>query len=77
MVPNLGVIFAKQLTTAQKRMKADYWDVWSDMFRENFFDVQADWCAANGLEYMVHLNHEEKMMELGDRKVISSATCAM
>ncbi|HEY4148703.1 MAG TPA: glycosyl hydrolase [Chitinophagaceae bacterium] len=64
IVPSLGVIFARQLTTAQKRMKADYWDVWSDMFRENFFDVQADWCAANGLEYMVHLNHEEKMMEL-------------
>jgi hypothetical protein len=64
IVPQLAIIFAKKLTTEQKRMKADYWDVWSDLFRENFFDVQAEWCAANGLEYMVHLNHEEKMMEL-------------
>jgi hypothetical protein len=64
IVPNLGVIFAKLLTTEQKRMKADYWDVWSDLFRENFFDLQAEWCEANGMEYVVHLNHEEKMMDL-------------
>lgn len=64
IVPHLGVIFAKWPTTQQKEMKADYWDVWSDLFRENFFDIQAEWCAANGMEYMVHLNHEEKMMQL-------------
>lgn len=64
IVPYLGVIFLKHLTTEQKRMKADYWDVWSDMFGRNFFKIQADWCAANKLEYVVHLNHEEKMMEL-------------
>ena len=64
IVPYLGVIFTKKPTTEQLRQKADYWDVWSEMFGENFFTVQADWCAANGLEYMVHLNHEEKMMEL-------------
>ena len=26
--------------------------------------MQADWCAANNLEYLVHLNHEELMLNL-------------
>jgi hypothetical protein len=38
--------------------------VWSGIFRGSFFGVQADWCAANNLEYLVHLNHEETMMAL-------------
>lgn len=64
IVPYLGVIFIKELSLEQQRMKADYWDVWSNMFGKNFFDVQAEWCKANGMEYMTHLNHEEKMMDL-------------
>ena len=62
--PYLASFFAPKLTEEQRRAKADYWDVWSDLFGENFFRVQAEWCAANNLEYIVHLNHEEKMMEL-------------
>lgn len=62
--PYLASFFAPRLTEEQRRAKADYWDVWSDLFGENFFRLQAEWCAANNLEYMVHLNHEEKMMEL-------------
>jgi len=64
IVPFLGVIFAQKRTEEQQQIKADYWDVWSAMFADNFFKIQSDWCAANGLEYMVHLNHEEKMMDL-------------
>lgn len=64
IVPYLGVIFIKYLTVEQQQIKADYWDVWSYMFGKNFFDVQAEWCKANGIEYVVHLNHEEKMMSL-------------
>jgi hypothetical protein len=64
IVPLLGALYARKPTPEQKRVYADYWDVWSAMFGENFFDVQAEWCAANNLEYMVHINHEEKMMEL-------------
>ena len=45
-------------------MKADYWDVWSGIFGESFYGVQAEWCARNGLEYLVHLNHEELMLNL-------------
>jgi hypothetical protein len=53
-----------KLTDAQTRAKADYYDVFSQMFRDGFFKVQGEWCAANHLEYQVHLNHEEMEMEL-------------
>jgi hypothetical protein len=53
-----------QLTDDQSRARADYWDVFSILFAESFFKVQADWCAANHLEYQVHLNHEEAELEL-------------
>lgn len=55
---------ATQITQEQERARADYWDVFSIMFAESFFKVQADWCAANRLEYQVHLNHEEAELEL-------------
>jgi hypothetical protein len=53
-----------KLTDAQTRAKADYYDVFSQMFRDGFFKPQGDWCAANHLEYQVHLNHEEMEMDL-------------
>jgi len=53
-----------EMTGEQVRAKADYWDVFSVLFAESFFKVQADWCAANHLEYQVHLNHEEAELEL-------------
>jgi hypothetical protein len=52
------------MTQQQARARADYWDVFSILFAESFFKVQADWCAANHLEYQVHLNHEEAELEL-------------
>jgi hypothetical protein len=52
------------LTEQQQRAKADYWDVWSAIFSENFFGMQSKWCAQNKLEYLVHLNHEDKMVGL-------------
>src|SRR5215469_5242789 len=53
-----------KLTDAQTRAKADYYDVFSQMFRDGFFKPQGEWCAANHLEYQVHLNHEEMEMDL-------------
>jgi len=53
-----------QTTPEQARARADYWDVFSILFADSFFKVQADWCAANHLEYQVHLNHEEAELEL-------------
>ncbi len=52
------------LTPEQLRIKGDYYDVFSQMFAEGFFEPQGKWCAANNLEYQVHLNHEEMEMEL-------------
>ena len=55
---------AAPLTEPQRRAKADYYDVFSIMFRDGFFKPQGVWCAANHLEYQVHLNHEEMEMQL-------------
>lgn len=62
--PYLASFFLRHLSEEQKRAKADYWDVWSDLFGKNFFGQQADWCAKKGLEYMVHLNHDDAMIGL-------------
>jgi hypothetical protein len=62
--PYLPLFFAPKITPETWRVKADYWDVWSGIFRESFYGVQADWCVKNNLEYLVHLNHEELMFNL-------------
>jgi hypothetical protein len=64
--PYLAGLFTKpeEMTEQERRVKADYSDVFSQMFRDGFFKPQADWCAANHLEYQVHLNHEEMEMSL-------------
>ena len=49
------------MTEEAWRVKADYYDVWSGIFRDSFFGTQAEWCARNNVEYLVHLNHEELM----------------
>jgi len=59
--PYLASFLLKNLNEEQKRAKADYWDVWSDLFGVSFFQQQADWCAMNNLEYMVHLDHDHSM----------------
>ena len=62
--PSLPLFFAPKMTDEAWRAKADYWDVWSGMFRDTFFGVQAEWCAKNNVEYLVHLNHEEHALRL-------------
>ncbi len=52
------------LTDKELRAKGDYYDVFSQLFRDSFFKPQGVWCAAHGVEYQVHLNHEEMEMEL-------------
>jgi hypothetical protein len=62
--PRRGPGISIQLTPEQLRIKGDYYDVFSQMFAAGFFKPQGVWCAANHLEYQVHLNHEEMEMEL-------------
>ncbi len=64
VTPYLASFFVAHPTEEMKRAKADYWDVWSSLFSENFFTVQADWCRENNIQYIVHLNHEEIGPEL-------------
>jgi hypothetical protein len=59
--PYLASFFTPVLSEEARRIKADYWSVWSDLFRDNFFRVQADWCRENNIEYIVHLNHEDQV----------------
>lgn len=53
-----------KMTAEQIRARADYYDVFSQLFAAGFFKPQADWCAAHSLAYQVHLNHEEMEMML-------------
>ncbi|MGD0796359.1 MAG: glycosyl hydrolase [Acidobacteriaceae bacterium] len=55
---------APKLSDADIRAKGDYYDVFSMMFRDGFFKPQGIWCAEHGVEYQVHLNHEEAEMDL-------------
>ncbi len=63
--PFIAQIFANPLTPQARRVKADYWDVWSGLFRDNFYKIEQQWCHDRHMEYMVHLNHEETMMARG------------
>jgi hypothetical protein len=62
--PQMSSLLASSPTASDRRVQADYSDVWSALYRENFFRVQADWCAANGLEYIVHLNNDDNLNAL-------------
>jgi hypothetical protein len=55
---------APKLTDKELQAKADYYDIFSQMFRDGFFKPQGVWCAAHNVEYQVHLNHEEMEMQL-------------
>ena len=62
--PYIPQFFTGRPTDEVQRVRADYSDVWSGIFQNTFFGLQADWCARNNVEYLVHLNHEETMMAL-------------
>jgi hypothetical protein len=64
LAPLLPNLLAPNPSTDARRVQADYYDVWSALLREGFFRVQAEWCAANGLEYIVHLNNDDNMVSL-------------
>ena len=60
-IPYPGAENAPLRTEQEKRFRADYWDVWSELFAVNFFKQQADWCDANGVAHITHLNNEHNM----------------
>jgi len=60
--PYIAQFFGSALSPDVMRAKADYFDVWSGMFRDNFYKPMQEWCEARGMGYMMHLNHEELML---------------
>jgi hypothetical protein len=56
--------FDRKPIDGSDRARADYYDVWSGIFRDSFFGEQASWAKAHNVEYLVHLNHEETMISL-------------
>ena len=50
--PYIPMIFGGRMTPEAQRAKADYWDVWSGMFRDNFYKRMEDWCTARNMEWM-------------------------
>lgn len=49
---------------AAHRAYADYCDVWSDLFAQNFFSAGGKWAADNHLEMQTHIEHEEILTQL-------------
>ena len=64
LTPYLPAWFDGQPTEQSNLASADYYDVWSGIFRNSFFGEQANWAKAHNVEYLVHLNHEETMLAL-------------
>lgn len=59
--PWIASLIAPVRSVAERRFRADYWDVWSELFAVNFFGQQAEWCEENGLAYITHLNNDHNM----------------
>lgn len=64
LTPYIPIWFSRKPTEQSQRASADYYDVWSSIFRSSYFGEQATWAAKNNVEYLVHLNHEETMPAL-------------
>ena len=52
------------LTDEQRRVYADYCDVWSDLYRDSYFNAEASWCAAHGVTMQLHVEHEDVLPQL-------------
>ncbi len=60
-LPRLASLLSENPNAEESRFRADYRDVWADLFSLNYFKRQADWCEENGLAYIVHLDKDDDM----------------
>jgi hypothetical protein len=60
----LPLLFVSDPDDTARRVRADYWDVWTDLYSDNFFRPQTEWCERHGLDYIVHILGEEDMKTL-------------
>jgi hypothetical protein len=64
LAPYLSSWFDRAPIKGSDLARADYYDVWSGIFKDSFFGEQANWAKAHNVEYLVHLNHEETIQSL-------------
>ena len=62
-VPYIAGVLGRRPSSMQNLVRADYYDVWSSLFADNFFGQQAKWCEENGVEFITHLNKDHDMPE--------------
>ena len=49
------------LNDTERRVKADYWDVWSRLFADRYFGAQAEWCDRHGVSHITHLDKDDEL----------------
>ncbi len=54
-------VHSDKLSDEERRAKADYWDVWSRLFADRYFKTQADWCGANGVSHITHMDKDDEL----------------
>lgn len=52
-------VYNEALSDVERRVKADFWDVWSRLFAERYIKTQADWCEANGVKHITHMDKDD------------------
>jgi hypothetical protein len=52
------------LSPEERRAYADYCDVWSDLFRDSYFNAEGRWAADHGVTMQLHVEHEEILPQL-------------
>jgi len=57
--PYLPALFFEKVPLDVRRVRYDYYDVWSDLFRDNFSIPIAHWCRKNNLLFTMHICGEE------------------
>lgn len=59
--PYLKSLFNTNGSMKEQLFRADYWDVWSKLFANNYFKLESEWCEKNGMAHITHLNNDHRM----------------
>lgn len=60
--PWLATLAVPSVSLRAQLFRADYYDVWSRMFANTYFQGEAAWCARHGVEHITHLNNDHNMV---------------
>lgn len=59
--PWLKSLLADGGSMNERLFRADYWDVWSKLFADNYFKRETQWCESHGMAHITHLNNDHRM----------------